>query len=126
MLSQVDKANEIIREKGQDICVGSGDATALYPSLRHDLSSKLCSEVIKNCPAKFNNIDGRAAAIFIYTHCTESEIKAAGLQKLIPLRKFAKGHKPSTITPELTTRTLEGDDGPPSKFCPIKDFTPWK
>ena len=74
MLVKVDNANQVVREQGRYICVGSGDVTALYLSLRHEESSKLCGEVIKYYPGEFSNIDSKAAAIFIATYCTQKEI----------------------------------------------------
>ena len=113
MLAKVDKANKVIRDQG----VGSGDATALYPSLRHDESVRLCKDVILNCPGEFNNVDSKDVAIFIATNCSQNEISQSGLTKLIPARRHSRGKIPD----EITTRLL--DDAFPSKFMPTKECT---
>ena len=118
MLAKVDLANEVIRSKGVDVCVGSGDVVGLYPSLQHAHSSKLCGELIVACPATFKNVDYNMAAIFVATNCDKDEIKAAGLSKVVPARRHARGHAPTASTPELWSNP--NGVAQPSKFLPVK------
>lgn len=123
MLSKIDLANDVIREKGVDICVGSGDATALYPSLLHDDSARHCGNLIRNCPAKFENIDVKSAAIFIATNCTLREIRCAELDRIVPARKHKRGKRPTAATKELTSHRgdREGEVPLESKFHPVRE-----
>ena len=124
MLSRVDSANEIVKAHGVDICVGSGDAVALYPSLRHQESARLCAETIRECPARIANFNTQAAATFISTHCTSTEISQAGLGSILTKKKLVGGRFPTPSTPELTTRNKVGEDKDTqqqSKFLPVKD-----
>ena len=114
MLAKVDKAAETIREVGKDVCMGSGDAVALYPSLLHEESALYCADVIRRCPARFENIDTHTAAVFLATNCSENELEKSGLLSIIPRRIYARGFKLTASTPELTTRP--GDKDPPPKF----------
>ena len=120
MLVRVDKANVEVRARGKDVCVGSGDAVALYPSLKHKLSARLCAEVIRTCPANIDSVDYRMAAVFIATHCTSTEIKEAGLQGVIPARKHKNGQYPTPATPELRTRSQGDQSTNESKFRPTR------
>ena len=114
-------AVETIKTVGRDICVGSGDAGALYPSLRHEESTLYCADVIRRCPARFENIDTHTAAVFLATNCTEEDLKRLGLLSIIPRRVHSRGFKPTASTPELTTRP--GDKDPPPKFHKTRDVT---
>ena len=113
MLARVDEATKEVEENGKNICVGSGDVTALYPSLEHNTSARLCSELILTTPASFSNIDSRAAGIFVATNCSSLEISRDKLGKLIPRRKFKMGIHPTNKTKEITTRLTDSQD---SKF----------
>ena len=92
---------------------------ALYPSLLHEESARLCGDLIRTCPATFSNVDVKAATVFVATHCSPTEITRSGLGSIIPDRKHARGIKPTPSTPELTTRL--GEEDAPTKFrslCP--------
>ena len=104
MLAEIDKVNPTIENEGKNVCIGSGDAVSLYPSLQHEASAKLCAEIIMSCPAVFSNIDTQAAVAFVSTNSTEKEIKEAGLSGIIPSRKYKIGRKPGKTTPEINFR----------------------
>ena len=116
MLARIDAANQKIREEGGDICVGSGDAVALYPSLVHKESARLCREMVLACPANITEIDIQAAGVFIATHCTVTEIQEAGLSKIVPRRKHKKGNHPGRSTDELIRRKNDQ----PEKFEKVR------
>ena len=120
MLARIDLANNTVRERGIDICVGSGDAVALYPSLRHKESASLCAQLIRDCPAKIDNVDLQVAAVFVATYSTDNEIIKAGLNKVIPRRKYHMGKKPTPSTNELIRRNVEGEECDPSKFHQVR------
>ena len=115
MLAKIDLARDVIEAEGDNICVGSGDVVALYPSLLHEHSAEVCADLIRNSPADFSNIDSRAAGIFLATHTTRTEVNKTGLSKFVPLRKFSRGHKPTSTTLELTSRNNDC----PTKFTSI-------
>ena len=117
MLARVDQATLDVEARGSNVCVGSGDVVALYPSLLHEQSAKLCRDLILQCPATFSNINTRAASIFVATNCTVVEIREAGLTSLIPTRVYRRGHHPTRSTKELTSRSKV-----PPKFTATKDF----
>ena len=119
MLARVDAATKVINEEGIDVCVGSGDVVGLYPSLKHQESAKLCGSMVTNSQAVFSNIDYKAAGVFVAVHCTENEIKKAGLSKVVPKRVFKMGKHPVPSTLELNTRRDESLV--PSKFRPIRE-----
>ena len=73
MLAKINRANDTIEKEAKDIYVGSGDAIALYTSLQHEASAKYCSDLIKRCPARFANVDTRAAGVFVVAHCDREE-----------------------------------------------------
>ena len=116
MLSRIDKARHVIEDEGINICVGSGDVKALYPSLLHKPSAKFCGDLIRNCPADFK-VDAKAAGIFVATHMSRTDVVKAGLGKVVPVRKHAKGRMPQGCTWELKNR-LEHPNHP-SKFREI-------
>ena len=103
MLTRIDKANDDIRSRGVNVCVGSGDAVSLYPSLRHRESARLCAEMMLKCPATMSNLDVGAAAVFVATHCTSTEVSEACLGKVVSARKHILENFPTPGTPELTT-----------------------
>ena len=53
------------------MCVGSGDVVALYPSLRHKESMRMCGDMVRNAPWTFENIDIKAAGVFVATSFSE-------------------------------------------------------
>ena len=120
MLARVDAANQVIRDKATNICVASGDAVALYPSLRHKESARLCAELIRSCPATITNMDMQAAAVLVATHCSSTEIHKAGLGKVIPGRRHSRGQHPTPGTPELKTRRSTKDCSLDSKFSNVR------
>ena len=120
MLAKIDLANQEIRTKAKDVCVGSGDVISLYPSLRHRDSARLCGELIAKCPAKFEGIDYQAAGVFLATHCSAGELKLAGLAKVVPARKYKFGFAPTASTPELTTRSSDPNQAP-TKFSKVSN-----
>ena len=112
VLSQLDNVAGVVEEKATSACVGSGDATALYPSLRHAPSARLCGQLIASSQVKFEGVDYRTAGILIATACTAKEIAKAGLTKLVPKRRYKKGRKPTIATKELNSRKKIADDKP--------------
>ena len=119
MLAEIDRASTTIEKEGVDVCIGSGDAVSLYPSLQHETSARLCAEIITRCPAVFCNIDTQAAVAFVSTNSTEKEIKEAGLTGIIPNRKFKIGRKPGRTTPEINYRKNKEE----SKFLGVRELT---
>ena len=75
MLAKIDADDLIIKEKGVDICVGSGDVVGLYPSFRHKKSAEMCASMIMNATTNFKYIDVKSAGVFIATNCSNKEIK---------------------------------------------------
>ena len=118
MLARVDDANEKVQKDGIDVCIGSGDVIGLYPNLKHKESSKMCADMIKNCPASFSNINYKAAGVFVAVQCTTLEIKESGLSTVVPGRRHKKGNFPGLVTDELNTR--HGEDTVPTKFLPLR------
>ena len=55
----------------------------------------MCTQLIRECPAKISNVDIQIAAVFVATYSTEDEIKRAGLAKIIPARRYKTGNKPT-------------------------------
>ena len=54
------------------------------------------------------------------TNTTRTEVCSAGLARIVPTRRFARGYKPTVATAELNSR----HDDNPSKFCTVKqDYT---
>ena len=104
VLSQLDVACIVVEEKGRYVCVGSGDTTALYPSLKHAPSAKLCGQLVLESKGDFKGIDFRAAGVMLAAACTVKEIKAAGLTSVVPRRKYKMGKRPTLATKELNTR----------------------
>ena len=121
MLAKVDRANESIRASGVDVCVGSGDAVSLYPSLQHQQSAHLCKQLVVDSPASFTNVNIQAAAVFVATHCSQTEIQEAGLSKVVPRTKHCRGKMPTTGTDELTKRNQDSNDPRYHKFMPVRD-----
>ena len=118
MLAKVDLANKEVMARGKDICVGSGDVVALYPSLRHKESAKMCGEMVRNAPCSFKNFDIRAAGVFVATNCTIGEIIASDLASVVPRRIAKRGFHPGPSTPEINTR--KGEEAAPTKFKEMK------
>ena len=113
VLSQLDAVCGKVEREGKDVCVGSGDATALYPSLRHAPSARLCGKLVLESQVVIEGVDYRAAGILVATACSEGEIRKAKLSKVIPKRRFKYGRKPTMATKELNTRTknVANEDG---------------
>ena len=111
MLAKIDEANVKVQLEGVDVCVGSGDVVALYPSIQHKDGARQCAEMIRSHPAEFNSVDVKAV-----TNCSPKEIKDSGLQSVIPARHHKKGTIPMRNTPVLTTRQVSKEEKLPSKF----------
>ena len=81
--------------------MGLGDVVSLYPSL----DIKICAyevgrHFVESC-VKVENMNVEAAIKFVKAGATDEEIKAAGLDKLMPVRKFNRGRAPTLNMKEV-------------------------
>ena len=98
MIAIISKVNKGIRdtniERRQEVCVGSMDVKALYPSITKEWVVKILKLQLMNTPVNFKNINWNEAALYIAVSYTPDEIDAEGLKDVIHKRRYSRGQKP--------------------------------
>ena len=105
ILRKVNKSTKETNIEGRkDICIGSMDVRALYPSITKAWVKKILKLQIMNTQVTFKNVNWNEAALYIAISFTPDEIDAEGLEEVVHKRRFSRGQKPGLTS----TRVLNG------------------
>ena len=113
VLSSVDTAAEQIRSmnlNSEDLFVGSLDASALYPSLDIQKTSRIVGDLVREAGIQWEGVDFRRASIYVAMEMEEYKVIRRNLQHLIPRRRHGFGTKAK----KPSVKTTETDDKPES------------
>ena len=103
-ISQLNEASDSLRQKKvSSATVSSLDVKSLYPSIPHEDGAKEVAKfVLQSDQFNVENFDTRMAQTFIASNMTPEQIKAEGIENLIPDRVSKMGNRPGKTTTELT------------------------
>ena len=110
-MGEIEDVNAQLNNRSKRAVIGSIDAIALYPSLRIEESAKLVGEAIEQTRVKFQNIDYRAALIFLAVMLNEEEKLQFKGSYLIPKRVTNKGSPATIMHREITSDRVLGEVG---------------
>jgi hypothetical protein len=103
MLRTIDDTSESTRNRNVcDLIVASMDVKALYSSLDQQQSARDVAAEFLHSQMDIQDVDVRAAVVYIASTCTKKKLQKDRLDHLIPVRLHKRGAKPGLKTKELS------------------------
>ena len=89
-LHKQENAEKVIKEKGENVMNGSIDTISMYDRLNVKEITKEVNTKIRDSDITLQNINYRTPAILVAMTYSPTQIRKAGLQRIIPARKYKK------------------------------------
>ena len=105
LLSKIKEANVRLQSPEmlqKEVMVGSMDVTALYPSIDQVSSAKIVREEYLRSDIEVENIDWRAASLYLALTVDRQELVREGIAHIVPRRKDGRGRKPTVKSPKMS------------------------
>ena len=113
LLYRVNECNKKLREEWTEsdkVGIIGCDANALFPSLSARNSARIVREVFLESPMEVEGADYRSAAMYVRFGMTDTEIRAQGLSRVMPRRRYARGAAPRIISKEALSGDADRDE----------------
>ena len=122
LLYRVRICNEIIKKEWDEktktgeledmpelVMIGA-DVKALFPSIKSRRTGRIVREAALRSRLKFKGINYRTAALYVRLGMDHFEIRALGLEKIVPKRKYHTGTEPGITGREALSGNPEKDE----------------
>ena len=88
---------EIGENEDDEIVLIGADVKSLFPSMLADLTGRLVGDAARETDLNFEGLNYKEIARYVRFGMEEFEIKAYGLEKIVPWRRFHQGATPRII-----------------------------
>ena len=102
-------------DQDADLCIGSLDVKALYPSLKIKECARICREEVMKSEVVFEGVDYRWATQYLALSYTHAEINARRLNTVVPVRRYKFGQRPTI------SRIMDDEKGERWRWCKNPD-----
>ena len=110
-ISRVEEANLKLAEASPDkVALVGADVKAMFPSLGAETSARIVRNVMMESSLEVSGVDYRSAAMYVRYNYTDAEIRAFGLSRVIPRRRYKQGRAPRITSKEAMSGDSDKTD----------------
>ena len=111
-LARVDQCNERLSrewtEEDEVVCIGA-DIQKMFPSLSARNSSRIVRKVFIDSKLELEGVDYKSAAMYVRYGMEDHEIRALGLTRVVPRRRYTRGRAPGICSKQAMSGDADSD-----------------